>query len=53
MTTELISYEGKASAFLGDPERRDPLGPLRGVLVGILLGGALWIDAWLLLRAIF
>ena len=54
MTTEL-SYEGPAgsSTFLDDSERRDSLAPLRGVLLGILLGGALWIDAWLLVRAIF
>ena len=54
MTTELISYEGPAgtSTFLNDAERRDSLAPLRGVLLGILLGGALWIDAWLLVRAI-
>ena len=55
MTTELISYDrpAAAGAFLTDPERTDPLAPLRGVLLGILLGGALWIDAILLVRALF
>jgi hypothetical protein len=55
MTTNPVSYDlpGGGYEFETDVERRDPLAPLRGVLLGILLGGALWINAWLLLRAIF
>jgi hypothetical protein len=54
-TTDLDAYvlpAASPAAFLADSERRDPLAPLRGVLLGILLGGALWIDAFLLVRAL-
>ena len=55
MTTNPVSYDLPAGGyeFETDVERGDPLAPLRGVLLGILLGGALWINAWLLLRTIF
>ena len=54
-TTELPAYElpAPARSFLSDPERRDPLAPLQGILLGILIGGALWIDALLLVRVLF
>jgi hypothetical protein len=54
MTTNPVSYDSPAGGyeFETDVERGDPLAPLQGVLLGILLGGALWINAWLLLRAI-
>ena len=55
MTNELVACELPAppAAFLAEPERRDPLAPLRGVLLGVLLGGSLWLDAWLVVRALF
>lgn len=42
LTTQPFSYS----------DQPDPLAPLRGVLLGILIGGALWIDVLLLVRAI-
>jgi hypothetical protein len=54
-TNDMPAYElpAPSAAFLADAERRDSLAPLRGVLLGILLGGALWIDAVLLVKALF